>query len=320
MAIIGTFLCFSTVSYGTDMVAELVSGQPLGKEVEVDTKATYYSKQDLKNDNKDLQMTQYDADMLFPIFDDGKNVWRAGLDLTNIDVNTKARLERHNNDPFPNSLYDVGASLAYRHSFDNGWQAGAHVRFGSASDKLFHSYDEMEGSATAFLKIPHNQYNFWVFLVDARNNRKHPVVPGFAYLLVLSETSYFVLGAPLTSVHFEPIDKLAIDVNYSLEGSTHAQATYEVNEKLDIFTGFDFQHQVFYREGRKDKEDGLFFYERKISLGGQYKFNDNITIGFEGGYALNRLIFEGESYEQRYKNRIDVEGGSFGSVAVDINF
>ncbi|MHC4871270.1 MAG: hypothetical protein ACYTFY_05450 [Planctomycetota bacterium] len=316
----GTLLCLSNAAIGADRVAQLVSGRPLSEKVVAETKVTYYADRDLKNEDGSFQMTQYDADILFPIFNDEKNVWRADVDITNIDVNTDARLELDDNEPFPNSLYDIGAGVSYRHTFENKWQAGFYARVGSASDKVFSGYDQMEGSATAFLKVPHKEYNAWMLFVDARNNRKNPVLPGFAYLLVLGETSYFVLGAPLCSFHFEPFEKLALDFEYSLEGAVDATATYDLNEKLDIFASYDSQKQAFYREGRKDKEDGLFMYERKVSLGLKYELNEKISIGAEAGYAQNRLIFEGENYDQRDKNRIDVEGGTFGSVNVDVKF
>lgn len=304
------------------------SGAPLPVGSAADAHVRLYGAADVdeaheNGEDWDFVVKEYDLEAYAPIHHGSGTEWVATLDFTALDVDSEVELPRHGREPFPSELYDLGFGAAVRHEFANQWQLGVHFRIGSASDKLFHSMDETTASATTFLRIPHGPHNAWILMVDARNTRNSnggPVVPGLAYQLALGETTWAILGVPVMALHGEPIEGLALDLSWVLVRNVHAGAKYQLTEELQLSAAFDWDHHLFYRSDRPAEEDGLFLYDKRLSLGLDYALNENVRLGLLGGYSFGRLAFEGEDYDQRDKNRIDVDGTGFGQFQVRVAF
>jgi len=45
-----------------------------------------------------------------------------------------------------------------------------------------------------------------------------------------------------------------------------------------------------------------------------------VAVNLSGGYAFDSFYFEGEDYDDRDQNRIDIENGPYGAFRVDVRF
>ena len=76
-------------------------------------------------------------------------IWQTDRDELSGNVHVQAQLIHtgavlpNTDQPFPDQFWDVRVGVGYRHLFDNGWIAGANVSLGSASNKPFHSVNEL---------------------------------------------------------------------------------------------------------------------------------------------------------------------------------
>jgi len=95
--------------------------------------------------------------------------------------------------------------------------------------------------------------------------------------------------------------------------------TWQIFQPLWAYVGFDWDHDHYYRSDRDDKDDKIFYYEKRLTAGARF---DLRHIGFEvyGGYAFDRFYFEGEKYSDRDANRIDVGAGPFIAGKLSVRF
>ncbi len=98
-----------------------------------------------------------------------------------------------------------------------------------------------------------------------------------------------------------------------------ARVTWQIFQPLWAYVGFDWDHDHYYRSDRDDKDDKIFYYEKRLTAGARF---DLRHIGFEvyGGYAFDRFYFEGEKYSDRDANRIDVGAGPFIAGKLSVRF
>lgn len=324
-----SLLCLIVLGTTTAFAADFqlwMEPKPTDLRITVDGGMRYYTDQAVEGEDKEYQQTQYDLESTFCLYRNETHEVFGEIDFTGLDIDTDVRLPRNRNDPFPDQLVSLTAGLTYRRFLCNGWLAGFNITYGSASDKLFNSNDESIYNATAFLRIPHKQHNAWMFYLNFANNRSNASmnnvpVPGFGYLLPISEVSWFVLGVPFLKAHYQPTERLTVDVDYMIFRTVHAKVNWASPiENLSIYGAFDMDSQVYYRAERKDEEDGLFMFEKRASAGLKYQVNKHINIDFSGGYAFGRFLFEGEKYSQRDQNRIDIDNGAFCAAQIEIDF
>ena len=79
-------------------------------------------------------------------------------------------------------------------------------------------------------------------------------------------------------------------------------ATWEIFRPLRVYAGFDWDSDHWFRYGRGDKDDRLYYYEKRATIGGRFDLR-HFGVEVFGGYAYDRFYFEGEGYKDRYDNR-----------------
>lgn len=280
-----------------------------------------------RGDDWEWQQQQADVDAIIPLWKNGSNELFVEMDFTGMHIDTDARLPRWDNDPFPSQLIDTGLGLTLKHYCENGWMVGGNIRLGSASDKPFHSEDELTASFTGWLRIPHKEHNAWMFFLDVRNNHANGSLnylpkPGVGYQFAWSKTDWAVIGAPVMAVHWEPMpERLKLDAMYMIPRTAHAKLTYVPSvPSFEFYGAFDMDSQVFWRHDREDKEDGLVLMDKRASAGLVFKPTENITLDGSLGYAWDRRVYEAEKYDQRDKNRLDIDDGLFGMLKIEVTF
>ena len=279
-----------------------------------DYRIQFYSNERVEGQSTRLDLTQHNFTLVTPLFQNSTDEFAMSARLRYQDYDTAARLP-DSGQRFPEELFDARAGLSYRHKFPNEWILGGSVTVGSASDKPFHSEDELVFNAAGLLRVPSGQRNAWLFSVIYASDveifqMRHIPIPGVAYMWVPSDSFKAVIGFPFTSVEYKPFEQLTLEATYFPVRTVRARATWAIFRPLRVFLGFDADHDAYYLADRGDKDDQLFYYEKRITGGMRFDLR-HVGIEVTGGYVFDRFYFEGERYSERNENRFDVGDGTF---------
>jgi hypothetical protein len=281
----------------------------MGKQIaRADYRFTFYPERDVENQPAHFALMEHQATMFTPLYQDSKDEWALAAKGLFQDIDTNARFP-DTGGPFPSELWDVSAGISYRHKFDNSWTAGVALTVGSASDKPFHSVDEMYFRFVSLLRVPQGERNSWLFTLIYASDEdifgKTLPIPGIAYAWVPSDKFTAVIGFPFSMIRYKPFESLTLDAEYYPFWTVRTRATWEIFQPLRAYAGWQWDSDHFYLADRKDRTDKLFYREMRLYAGLRF---DLRHIGFEvtGGYAFNRFYFEGEGYSDRNDNRINL--------------
>jgi hypothetical protein len=212
---------------------------------------------------------------------------------------------------FPSALWDVRMGLSYRHEFDNGWIAGTTVSVGSASDKPFHSINEMTEGISAFLRIPQGERNAWLLSLSySPTAQLNFPIPMAAFIWWPSDYFRAQIGLPF-QVMYRPTEDITLDMSYMLLTSVRGQVVYRIAPQVRLHAGYDFSNEGFFLADRVDEQARFFSYEQRVSTGVQYTFSRNASLDLTGGYVFGRYYFEGRRLADSSANRVDVGNGLF---------
>jgi hypothetical protein len=286
-------------------------GKMMGR---ADYRIQFYSDERVEGQPTRLDLTQHNFTLVTPLFQNSTDEFAMSARLRYQDYDTEARLP-DSGQRLPNELWDARAGLSYRHKFANEWILGGSLTAGSASDKPFHSEDELIVHASALLRVPSGQRNAWLYSLTYASDveifhMRHIPIPGVAYLYSPSDSFKAVIGFPFTSVEYKPFESVTLEASYFPVRTVRARATWAIFRPLRVFVGFDADHDNYYLADRGDKNDQLFYYEKRITGGMRFDLR-HVGIEVTGGYVFDRFYFEGERYSERNENRFNVNDGTF---------
>lgn len=301
---------------------EMLLSPELGKRMpSAEYRFTFWPERPVAGQSTDLSQTQHRLSFATPLVQDSRDEWSLGGRVRLNEYDTRAFLP-DTGGRLPTELWDIRLEPGYRHRFDNGWVAGGTVSVGSASDEPFASEDELIVRAMGFLRVPHGERNAWFFLLNYTNVSDvlgGIPLPGLAYMYSPSDRFRAVIGVPFSSVHAEPTADLSLDLTYILLRDVHARATYRVFAPLRVWVAFDWDYDLYLRAGRRDADQRLFYYDKRVTAGVRFDLR-HVGVELVGGYALDRFFFEGEDYDDRGHNRIDIKAGPFVSARLSVRF
>lgn len=289
----------------------LFSGADVGHlPYRADYRATWFPDEEVKGQPTNLGFVRQDLTLSCPIWQNCPDEWSVSAHVRSELFHTGAFFP-DTGQAFPDELWNIRFGTTYRHLFDNGWNAGGTVSVGSASDKPFHSINEMTAGVNGFLRIPQGEHNAWLFTLSYSSNSELPIpIPGVAFMWQPSDQLRMNIGLPFQVV-YRPLDDLTFDFSYMLLTSVHARATYRVCPHVRLYAGYDWNNESYLPADRPNEEDRLFYYDQHLTAGLQFLVTRCATLDFSGGYTFDRFYFEGRSFSDRNQNRIDVGDGPF---------
>ena len=258
-----------------------------------------------------MWMMQHDFRLSFPVLQDEQREWTVQARFRALDLDTDARLP-DTRERFPGELWDVRVGTTYRQRLANDWITGGNLTIGSPSDRPFASDDETLANATGFLLVPDSQHSNWVFSVNYANNRdflRNIPLPGVAYDYRPDQRLRVLAGVPMSMLRWSPIDRLALEASYFIPRTIHAQVSFDLAEALQLHAGFDWSSQRYFRHDRRDHDDGLSYYQKRVAIGARWDLQEKVWLDLSGGWAFDRFWFEGEDYGDRGNNRLDLSDG-----------
>jgi hypothetical protein len=285
----------------------------------VDYQATWFPEVPVRAQPTNLSEERQNLLATCPIWQDPCNEWAATLHVRSELYQTSAVLPATGM-PFPPDLWNIGLGASYRHLFDNGWIAGGGMSIGSASDKPFHSIDEMTMGVNAFLRIPQGEHNAWLFsLAYSPTSELNFPIPGVAFLWQPVDYLRINVGLPF-AVWYRPTEDLTLEASYMLIRSVHAKATYRVFGCWRVYGGYDFSNEGYFLADRPDIRDRFFAYDQHLSAGVQYLLGRQAVLDLCTGYVFDRFFFEGRQFSSNNLNRVNVGDGTFLSLRFDYRF
>jgi hypothetical protein len=225
--------------------------------------------------------------------------------------------------PFPAELWNVSLGAGYRHQFDNGWIGGGSVAVGSASDKPFHSIEEMTISATGFVRVPRGDRDAWVFGLSLSSNSQvlaYVPIPFVAYLWNPSDCFQAVVGFPFASATYRPWDRLTLTVSYALLTTFHARISYRIAPPVSVFCALDFDNENYYLADRADSQQRFFYYNDRLSGGVQVVLSRHASLVASGGYVFDRFYFEGTNFTDQSFNHLNVAPTAFLGARLQLHY
>jgi hypothetical protein len=223
-------------------------------------------------------------------------------------------------EPFPEQLWSVSTGATYRYLFDSGVTLGGTVDVGSASDHPFHSSREIVESVLVFARVPSGDRDSWLFFVAYSNNRDYAnsiPIPGVEYLYNPSDEFHAMVGFPMESLDWRPLDDLNLSVRYSIIHNIHALVTYRLADPLRVYTGFDWNRQGYLLVDRPDSRDRFYYDEKRAKAGLKLTLMEGLILDLSGGYAFDRTYRESQHNLRSAFNRVDIENGIYASASLE---
>jgi hypothetical protein len=272
----------------------------------------------VNNQNTNLGYVSQDIGIMVPLFKDDTDMLGLTTNVRSLQFHTLAVLPE-NGPPVPQDLWDIRFGLNFKHTFDNGWSTGGEVTVGSASDKPFHSIDEMTASVLAFLRIPVGEHNAWLFSVmySPTGELAFPI-PGVAFYWQPSDNFNATIGIPF-KVWWRPIDDLTFEASYMPLTNLRARVSYHVYGGISVYAGYENTNEAYFLADRTDVNDRFFIYDQRLTTGAKLEFGKHVSVDLSGGYSFDRHIFEGRSLNDD-SDRLDIANTPYLSLMFQVRY
>ncbi len=231
-----------------------------------------------------------------PIWSDGGESFSMSVNAGRLSFNEQQSFDTGIKTPKELNRIELGAQ--YSKAMKSKRMFGLRTSIGSASDKPFHSSDEITFSLNSFYTNPGSTENtHWIWTVFLSNNNpliNYVPIPGFIYLYK-TEKFTGMFGLPFLSIQWTPIEPWIFSMSYFIT-NFNSEIAYGFRDKVQTFTGFSISQQSFLRADRDELRDRLFFNEKKIFAGIRSPLTKSISGEIQSGMAFDRKLKEGESF------------------------
>jgi hypothetical protein len=285
----------------------------------VDYRVTWFPDEEVRGQPTVLGYVQQDFSLLVPVWQCASDELSASASLRDEHFHTGAILP-NSMVPFPEDLWNIRFGTSYRHLFDNGWIAGGSLSLGTASDKPFHSINEMTLGTNVFLRVPQGEHNAWLFTLSYSPVSELPFpIPGVAFLYQPTDYLRINIGLPF-AVMYQPLDDLTLELSYMLLRTVHARAICRVYRNVRVYAGFDWSNESYFLADRIDENNRFFYYDKRLSGGVQTFFGRQAMLDISGGYVFDRFYFQGHQYNDKNYDRINVGSGPLLGLRFELRF
>ncbi|MBI3544253.1 MAG: hypothetical protein HY075_13365 [Deltaproteobacteria bacterium] len=231
--------------------------------------------------------------------------------------------ERAADAPVPNPLWDTSLSGSYRRYLGMGHLVGGTLGVGSASDKPFHSFDEVTLSATAYYYLPSDARHGWFFFLNESNNRQfanYVPIPGVAYFYRSPDKKFTGLfGLPFANVSYQPDPDWMLSFSYFFPTIVNAQVACRVAGPARVFVGFASTDQRYLIAGRASTRERLYFDEHRAFGGIRSPLSPNVSLELWGGYAFARSYFYSEKFFKDRHDRVELNASAVAGAQLSVS-
>jgi hypothetical protein len=271
----------------------------------------------------EVAMQQHDANFLSKLSSDERQRWTlfGRYQLTQLN---EAPLLPSSTVRFPEQLWNLQTGSGYLRRYDGGHVLAADFMLGSSGDAPFTDAEEIALSAAAMFKLQRRQsQDAWVFLAQFSNHRSflnYVPLPGLGYFWDRGSKLQALLGVPIIFVVTSPAPSWLLRLFAIAPYRLDAGATWFFFGPFRLELGGRWGQQSWFREGRNNGKDQLFYDEVRGVVGLKGPIFPGMQLEIEGGYAFWRKLFEGESYTDRNTGTLDLADAPTVSASVRYRF
>lgn len=238
----------------------------------------------------------------YPLAKTEKDSYTIGLNLSHLHLSESRTLSK-NGLATPKSLQRHDLNLGYNRTLGPMRSLGIRGTIGVASDKPFQDPQDTTFNLSTFYSYPGSNQGIWVLSAFISNNSpilNYVPIPGFFYLKK-TDTVTYIVGIPLASVVWTPTEDLRVSAS-AFGPSLNLEIGQSEQKSWPLFAGFSWTPQTFLRANREDRQDRLFYDEKRLFLGVRKSILGQLSTEFQIGQAYDRRMTEGERFS-------DFEGG-----------
>lgn len=240
---------------------------------------------------------QIDASMFVPVYQSENSTYAISGKYQHLDF---GNLLADSNFVPVEELYSHQYGFAWSHQEANESSWSLTGTFGSASNKPFEGSDVSSLDVTMIRKFtPKTDGSFWTLYVNYSNNRaflSNVPIPGFSYIFMnQKKTRGGALGIPIVSYWWRPTKKLSMSVFAIVPARAQTQIGYMVWGSIQANLKFEFGQQTYFRSGRSDKREQLFYETSKLAASLKTFLGRATFFEIELLRLFNRSLYDGNS-------------------------
>ncbi len=269
----------------------------------------------------DMSLVRQNLSLGMPVWKEDGNSIILTLGVRNSIYDTNA-IFPESGEPFPDELWNINFGTMFLRKFDNGASGMITINFGSASDKPFHSIDEMTLGFISMLQMPaRNERDNWQFTLfySPVGNFNFPV-PGIAYQWNPNENLQMAIGIPF-SLKWRPTERWLLELNYLPVLNVNAKATYLWTEVVSFYGGYESFQETYLLADRTDDDDRFVGFEQRLIGGVRWNVWSKGTLDLHAGYAFDRYFGTGQNQiGGGLEDELDLPSGAFVGGNLSLRF
>lgn len=265
--------------------------------------------------DEDFELTNYDAGGRFRLSTE-RGATAVGFEYKLLDLDT-------GDDALPTRLVDTSAAVGFGLGTWRDWSLAGTVGVGFAGDTPFTSDEAWYAKANliAHRKLD-DRRSVQLGLNFDGNRAIWPDVPLpiAAYNEKISDTFRYSVGFPLSSVQWQPADRLTLEASTVAFFSFNAEARYRLLERVRLFAGYESERTGFHHDEDLDNRR-LFYQEQRLEAGVRLKPEQlpGSQLVIAGGYAFDREFERG--FDVRDLDTVrEVSDEPFVRIGLDLTF
>ena len=296
--------------------ALLIKPWPKEQFIENSTDALFFFNSSVKDNGADYNLNTYESLGRIRLLPGNIASPRIGYEFTYLDIDTDdPRIPKHLSDQ------SVGAGFAFLKW--EGWIAGATIGAGYAGDTPFSDGEGWYGKATMILFKEINENHSLGVALDYDGNRTFmPDVPlpGIEYSFKLPERSLqLVVGAPVNALIWDGMDKVKVEVTYTMLSRFDARASYELAHHISVFGRLESRELAFRLDELERIDDRLLYYQRRVELGVFWTPYKVLNIVMAGGYSFSQEF--GTGWDSRGNDTFArIDDTPYGRFGLELRF
>lgn len=262
-------------------------------------------------DSADLQTTLLPADRsadpdlvetrlrsAWIVSESGDQTWTVNQSATHLRLSRPIQLHGTGL-KVPDSLWDVSAGVGTRKILGDRKEWSVSGGIGSASDDVFHSRRETTLRATGVYRVPSKTYNSWLFFLAYSNNRhflNNIPLPGAGYMLHSADHRLdAIVGFPFMFFNFRATPRTALRLMVFGPSNISAEWSNRVAGPVQVYAGFDWNQKEWMRADRADRDDRIFYEQKRWLAGLRAPLSKSVRVDVGGGFAFHRRFYEHDS-------------------------
>jgi hypothetical protein len=284
-----------------------------GQSIDTSTEAVLEASGPTQENHADrVQLSSYHAFGRWRILPDVEASPRLGYDVLYFDINSHDRA-------LPRHLWDGTVGIAQPVADFNKWFVVLTGAAGYAGDTPFSDPHAAYFTGNVIVGRKFSEEKALVFALNYDGDRTFlpdTPIPAIEYADRYNDHLTYVIGAPINSIRYEPINGLQVDVGWELLNDFSGEVGWEFKRHFFVFTSYTDRLTGFHLSSLP-ADRRLFLQEHRAEVGFRYNPTKRIRLSVGGGWAFGQEFSEG--FDTRGQNPLrHLRDGAFGQALLEI--